>query len=140
MIFVIVAVSILFSVIFMQAGYEPLMLAIMIPIVFLVASFSTLNVTIDANHLKIKFGYGIIRKSFNLSEITSAKAVRNHWYYGWGIRIWLWPYMVIFNVSGLDAVEIEMKNKKIYRIGTDEPESLENSITQAKNLSKQYGK
>ncbi|MFC1810373.1 hypothetical protein ACFLZH_02640 [Patescibacteria group bacterium] len=140
MIFVLIAVSILFSVIFVQAEYEPLMLTFMLAILFLIASFSTLNVSIDGNKLRIKFGYGIFKKSFDLNEITSAKAVRNHWYYGWGIRLWLWPRIVIFNVSGFDAVEIKMKNGKIYRIGTDEPESLENSLIQSMNLSKQYGK
>jgi len=37
---------------------------------------------------------------------------------------------LIFNVSGFDAVEIKMKNGKIYRIGTDEPEKLKNVVTQ----------
>jgi len=65
--------------------------------------------------------------------MSSAKIVKNHWYYGWGIRAWLWPRMVIFNVSGFDAVEIAMKNGKIYRIGTDEPEQLEEVILQSIN-------
>ncbi len=47
------------------------------------------------------------------------------WYYGWGIRGWLWPKMWIYNVSGFDAVEIKLKNGKMYRIGTDEPKKLE---------------
>jgi hypothetical protein len=41
---------------------------------------------------------------------------------------------LIFNVSGLDAVEIKMKNGKIYRIGTDEPKQLERAILQAIKL------
>jgi hypothetical protein len=89
---------------------------------------------IDENYLKIKFGYGIFRKSFKLNEIYSAKTVKNHWYYGWGIRLWLWPKMWIFNVSGFDAVEIKMKNGKIYRIGTDEPIQLESAILEAIEL------
>ena len=99
--------------------------AIMAFIVFILASFSTLTVTIDENYLGIKFGYGIFRKRFPLGEITSVRSVKNHWYYGWGIRIWFWPYMRIYNTSGLGAVEITMKNGKVYRIGTDEPQKLE---------------
>ena len=38
--------------------------------------------------------------------------------------------MWIYNVSGFDAVEIIMKNGKIYRIGTDVPEELEAAIRQ----------
>jgi len=39
--------------------------------------------------------------------------------------------MRIFNISGFDAVEIKMKNGKIYRIGTDEPKKLEQAILHA---------
>ena len=38
--------------------------------------------------------------------------------------------MWIYNVSGFDAIELTMKNGKIYRIGTDEPEKLEAAIKQ----------
>ena len=38
--------------------------------------------------------------------------------------------MMIFNVSGFDAVEIKMQDNKIYRIGTDEPQKLEQAISQ----------
>ena len=104
--------------------------AIMALILFILGSFATLTVTIDENYLRIKFGYGIFRKKFPLGEINSAQAVRNHWYYGWGIRIWFWPYMWIYNISGFDAVEITLKDGKIYRIGTDEPKNLELAISQ----------
>ena len=107
--------------------------AIMALILFILASFTTLSVSIDENYLRIKFGYGIFRKKFSTSEIASATQVKNHWYYGWGIRLWFCPKMWIFNVSGFDAVEIRMKNGKIYRIGTNEPEKLEAAIKQAIN-------
>jgi CTP:phosphocholine cytidylyltransferase-like protein len=114
-----------FGFILMQAGFEQRILFIMILILVILASFSTLNVQIDQENLRIKFGYGIYKKSFSLNEIVSVKAVRNHWYYGWGIRYWFWPKMRIFNISGFDAVEIKMADDKIYRIGTDEPKKLE---------------
>jgi len=102
--------------------------AIMALILFILASFATLTVSIDEKYLRIKFGYGIFRKRFVVSEIASAEQVKNHWYYGWGIRGWFWPYMWIYNVSGFDAVEITMKNGKVYRIGTDVPDELETAI------------
>lgn len=103
-------------------------LPITILFVFFIISFSTLTVKIDRTNLQIKFGYGIFKKKFPLKEITSAKTVQNRWYYGWGIRVWFWPYMWIYNISGFDAVEIKMKNNKIYRIGTDEPKKLKQAI------------
>ena len=75
---------------------------------------------------------GIFAKKFPLAEVASYKTVKNHWYYGWGIRLWLWPYMWVYNVSGFDAVELTMKNGRIYRIGTDEPQELATAIAQAR--------
>jgi hypothetical protein len=49
--------------------------------------------------------------------------VRNRWWWGWGIRR-IGRGQWLFNVSGLDAVELSMKNGKTYRIGTDEPQRL----------------
>jgi len=127
----------LYGVISTEIGSNFAIIAVMALILFMLASFSTLKVTIDENYLRLKFGYGIFWKKFPVREIISAKTVKNHWYYGWGIRLWLWPYMWIYNVSGFDAVEITMKNGKIYRIGTDAPGELETAIKQAINYSNQ---
>lgn len=137
---VTLAVLILFGWAYITASAEPPSLdsgtnfaitAIMALVLFVLASFATLTTSIDENYLRIKFGYGIFRKKFPLREIVSAKSAKNHWYYGWGIRLWLWPYMWIYNVSGFDAVEIVTGNGKIYRIGTDVPKELENALNQA---------
>lgn len=105
-----------------------------LPIVFstlliALALFYSLTVEIDKTRLIVKFGFGIISKKFILKDIESYHVVKNPWYYGWGIR--LTPYGWLYNVSGLSAVEIQMKNGKKYRIGTDEPKSLKQAITQA---------
>ena len=104
--------------------------AIMALILFILVSFSTLTVFIDEQFLRIRFGWGIFRKKFLLTDIAAIRKVKNHWYYGWGIRLWFWPKMWIFNVSGFNAIELTMKNGRIYRIGTDEPEKLEAAIKQ----------
>ena len=91
--------------------------------------FATLTVEIDEQHLRIRFGPGAIGKKFPLQDIESHQEVKNRWYYGWGIRRtphgWLW------NVSGLDAIELLLKNGKKFRIGTDDPEALNRSLQQA---------
>ncbi|MDE2218650.1 MAG: hypothetical protein KGJ58_04365 [Patescibacteria group bacterium] len=92
-----------------------------------------MTASIDENYLRIKFGYGIFAKKFALNQITSVQVVKNRWYYGWGMRIRFCPYMWIYNVSGFDAVEIIMRNGRIYRIGTDTPSKLEAAIKQAMN-------
>jgi len=139
---VTLAVLVLFAWIYITASAEPpsvdsgpnfAVSAIMVLILFILASFATLTASIDENYLRIKFGYGIFARKFALNQIASIQAVKNHWYYGWGMRVWFWPYMWIYNVSGFDAVEIIMKNGKIYRIGTDVSEELETAIKQATN-------
>lgn len=111
-----------------DSGTNLAITTIMLVILLVLSSFVSLQVTIDGKYLYIKFGYGIYQKKFLLNDILSAKTVKNHWYYGWGIRRCLWPKMWIYNVSGFDAVEIKLKNGKIYRIGTDEPKKLEQTI------------
>ena len=128
---VFVVIALLFGSILTQTGFNLPVIIFMIFILFILASFGSLQVIIDGNYLRIKFGYGIFRKKFSLNDVMSAKTVKNHWYYGWGIRGWLWPKMWIYNVSGFDAVEIKMKNGKTYRIGTDEPKKLEQIILQS---------
>ena len=107
--------------------------SIMALILFVLVSFTTLTTSTDKNFLRIKFGYGIFARKFALNQIASVKSVKNHWYYGWGVKVWFWPYMWIYNVSGFDAVEIIMRNGKIYRVGTDTPRELEVAIKQAMN-------
>jgi len=140
MLVVTLAVLVLFSWTYITARAEPpsydsgtnfAVTAIMALIVFMLASFTVLTTSIDKNCLQVKFGGGIFRKKFLLSDIASARQVKNHWYYGWGVRLWFWPKMWIYNVSGFDAVEIIMKNGKVYRIGTDAPSELETAIKQA---------
>jgi len=103
----------------------------MVIVLFILTSFATLQVRIDKTYLRIKFGYGIFKNKFSLHDIISAKTVKNHRRYGWGIRGWFWPKLRIYNVSGFDAVEIKLKNGKRYRIGTDEPKKLEQAILHA---------
>ena len=141
MIVVTLAVMGLFAWIHTLAAAEPpsvdsgtnlAVTSVMLLILLILASFVSLQVTVDEQYLRIKFGYGIYKKKFLLRDIVSAKSVKNHWYYGWGIRIWFWPNkMWIYNVSGFDAVEIKLKNGRTYRIGTDEAAKLEHAILQS---------
>lgn len=117
-----------------DSGTNLLVTATMALVLFILTSFVTLTASIDEKYLKIKFGYGIFKKKFPLNEIVSATSVKNHWYYGWGIRLCLWPKMWIYNVSGFDAVEIILKNGRVYRIGTDDSNELETAIKRIINF------
>lgn len=84
--------------------------------------FGTLTVEVDDRSVRLWFGVGWIRKTFPLSELVECRPVRNRWWWGWGIR--KIPGGWLYNVSGLDAVELQLRNGKRFRIGTDEPQRL----------------
>ena len=84
--------------------------------------FDSMTVKVSRTYISLKFGIGIIRKRFAIIDVQNAAIVRNRWYYGWGIR--LTPHGWLYNVSGLDAIKIQLRNGRKYRIGTDEPVEL----------------
>jgi hypothetical protein len=98
------------------------------PLVLVGLLFSTLTVEVDAQEVRVFFTGGIVRRRVALSELRGHRAVRNPWRFGWGIHMipggWIW------NVSGLDAVELELGDGRVLRVGTDEPEALAQAITQ----------
>jgi hypothetical protein len=119
------------TIIMSLTGFDKETFIIVIVVLAILSSFCSLNVIIDESHIKLKFGYGLIRKKFLLNEIISAEAVKNPWYCGWGIRFNPALSTWIFNVSGFDAVEIKTRQGKTYRIGTDDPRILESSVKSA---------
>ena len=88
--------------------------------------FSRLTVEVTETEIRVAFGIGLIRRTIPLSNVASCEPVRNKWYYGWGIRYigkgWMW------NVTGLDAVELQYQSGSAFRIGTDEPRKLAQAI------------
>jgi hypothetical protein len=93
--------------------------------VILLSLFS-LTTAVSENDVRVWFGIGLISRRIALNQITSARTVTTHWIYGWGIR-WI-PGGWLWNVSGLDGVELALVNGRRFRIGTDEPERLAAAI------------
>jgi hypothetical protein len=88
----------------------------------------SLTVTVDSTQISLKFGKNIVTKTFTLRDVESAKVIRTTPLQGWGIH-WLgngWLY----NIYGLDAVEVRFTDRKRVYIGTDEPEDLTAAINQ----------
>ena len=92
--------------------------------------FHALTVEVSRNEVVAAFGPGVIRKRWRIDDIDEVRPVQNPWYYGWGIR--LIPHGWMFNVSGLEAVEMQLKNGKKFRIGTDDPQGLTEAIRNAR--------
>ena len=101
-----------------------LAVSILLAVIFVIATsvFGRLTVEVDDTALQASFGWGWPRKRLELSTASAARIVRNRWWYGFGIR--LIPHGSLWNVWGLDAVELDLVTGKVLRIGTDEPEAL----------------
>ena len=102
-------------------------MAVMVVIFAVVAYFSRLVVVVADGRVTASFGLGAPRRDADLSDVTTVAIVRNRWWHGWGMRRisngWL------YNVWGLDAVELRLASDTIVRIGTDEPEELHGILT-----------
>ena len=122
-------VFLVIGVVNLVTDFAPLALLAMIFILLTISTFAALTVTVNRKVLTLRFGVGIIRKEFQLADVKRYQAVKNPWYYLLGIRYT--PRGWLFAVSGDSAVELEMKNGKYYRIGTDEPEKLIQALDRA---------
>ncbi|MFC1990138.1 hypothetical protein ACFLVW_06255 [Chloroflexota bacterium] len=130
---VMAAVMVWIGFVLANTGLNWIAIGVLVVIAVALVLFSSLTVVIWEGELEARFGPGPIRKRFKLNEIESCQVVKNHWYYGWGIR--LTPHGVLYNVSGFHAVEIKMRTGRKFRIGTDVPQELEEAIRQAINSS-----
>ncbi|RPI03421.1 MAG: hypothetical protein EHM72_01520 [Calditrichaeota bacterium] len=120
---VLAAMIFIFIPSYTTGNWHPAQLGVLAILAVVTFLFYSLTVEIKNSTFTCWFGPGLIRKSIPLADIQQAQAVRNFWLAGWGIRFmaggyWLW------NVSGLQAVELVLKNGKRFRVGTDEPEKL----------------
>lgn len=107
-------------------GFGVIFVAVFTVLAVCLLLFAALTVKVDGNYVSLRFGIGIIRKKFPVSGIGSVAIVRNPWYYGWGIR--KTPDGWLYNVSGLIALELHMKDGEKYRIGTNDPLGLLNAV------------
>jgi hypothetical protein len=91
--------------------------------------FCSLTVTVGAAHVTIRFGLTPVRKRIRLADVASFEAVRNPWYFGWGIQRYGPGWL--YNVSGFEAIEIVRTDGKELRIGTDDAQGLIQALSAA---------
>ncbi len=107
-----------------EAAWVPTAVAALLAITLLI--FHSLNVEVSDSELHLHYGIGFPSKTIDLSEVAKVEVVRNRWWYGWGIRYT--PRGWLFNISGLDAIELTFHSGRTMRIGTGEPEALCNAV------------
>ena len=93
----------------------------------LLVMFASLTVAVDSGVLQLWFGTGLLRREVALGDVVAARVVRVSWYTGWGVRAvsrgWL------YRIGGRDAVELELENGRVVRVGSDEPKELLAAVT-----------
>ena len=68
--------------------------------------------------IQVRFGIGLIRRTFIIKDIETVEPSRTSFWHGWGIHFS--PDGTVFNISGYDAVRFTMRDGKRYIIGTDD--------------------
>ena len=102
---------------------------VLVVVIAVAILFSSLTVEVGDNELRWYFGPGFWSYRLPLDDIETVAAVRNRWWNGFGIR--RGPGFRLYNVSGLDAVELRLKSHEVRRIGTDDPQGLMEALKAA---------
>src|SRR5262249_23682326 len=118
----VAAFAFAFARFFQAPPQREIFFAISILFLITIVAFYKLTITIDGEILCASFGVGLVRKKVALVEIAACEPIRIRWWYGWGIH--LTPYGWLYNVSGLDAVAITLRNGRKFALGTDDPDGL----------------
>ena len=112
-----------------SSGWVIPLTAVFLFVIFLILlAFNWLKVTVDDQGVTAAFALGKPHRTFALIDVESIQRVRNRWFYGWGVR--KTPHGWMYNVWGLDAVELELTSGRRFRIGTDEPDQLAAAVRQ----------
>ena len=130
---VMISVVMLFELVLtFFVGAHVLVIVFLALMALVLMAFHSLTVDVDRERIRVRFGWSPFGKTIRTGEVRDVREVRNRWYYGWGIR--LTPHGWLYNVSGFDAVEVELESGKKVRVGTDEPRELARAIRLAAKL------
>jgi hypothetical protein len=110
------------------ANRDGLLISATIEVIFLICAivFSKLTIKIDGETLRVCFAMGLVFKKVPLAETAAWEPIRIRWWYGWAIH--LTPYDWLYNVSGLHAVAITLRDGRKFALGTDDPHGLVDAI------------
>ena len=129
-VFLIVILIIVSFVIYQDRNLKSIIIISFVSlIVFL--NFYKLTIKVTNEHVAFSLGIGLIKGKYKLRDINYCKPI-SYITLGWGIR--LRPGVILFNVSGNKAIELDIKNKnrKVW-IGTDAPDEISEYINLKRN-------
>src|SRR5262245_11421865 len=88
--------------------------------------FYALTVEVDDAQLRVRFGVGLIGRRVALTDIARADLVRTKVWWGWGLH--LTPSGWLYNVSGRDAVRVEIRGERALIVGSDDAPALKQAL------------
>jgi hypothetical protein len=121
-----VVMTALFSTPLFFVGPNPVLLAVIAPIIAVVGLLHwivySMTIDISENGLGWYFGPGLWKKRILLKDIVRVQRVRIPWWSGVGIKYTpqAWEYLV----RPGDGVEIQTINNEVVRLGTDDVDGL----------------
>ena len=102
----------------------------MLFVAVVVVALSTLTVDVGPTAVIATFRFGWPERRTGYADVVSVRAVRNAWWVGLGIRKVRRGWM--YNVWGLDAVQLDLAEGRVFRIGTADPDGLLAAIEAAR--------
>jgi hypothetical protein len=95
--------------------WQPLLLGTVLGLVAL--AMGSLTVEVGGGELRWRFGWlGWPGGHVALADIARVEPCRTKWHEGWGIRIT--PNGMLYNISGLDALQVTRRDGKRFRLGS----------------------
>ncbi len=123
-----ILIVILVGIVFLVRNFDDFIILGFLCFLFIsLLPFMTMKIFTDKNYLCIVFG-GILKKNIKFDSIKSVRILNKEENYGiyrfyarslWGIKIALFPFRLIFDISdgSGDYLEIIMINGRVYLIG-----------------------
>ena len=118
---------------FWYAGLDPRMLALLpvIALAPLMVGLSDLHVTITPGWLHLRFSPFFVNQHIPLVELAEFKAIRyQFWRAGYGIHYAPLAYGWVYNISGLDGIQLRLADGRRMLIGTQRPQEFVNALAQ----------
>lgn len=129
---VAVALALLSYSFLTHAGTKPMTIVSLLMVsgilIIVLALMYGMRTIVGDGKVVVSFGIGLINRSIDVNQIKSISIVKNPWYYGWGIR--MLPDGWLYNISGADAVELQLKTGRVVRIGSRDTKRLAEAIDQ----------
>ncbi len=93
--------------------------------------FGWLVVEVDGDTIDVRFGVGLVGRRFDVADVRGCERIRTRVWWGWGLH-WT-PSGWLYNVSGRDAVRLELASQRAVMIGSDDAQGLVRAVEAARS-------